>query len=213
MEANLALHQNHPVPPRGSASRSTALTDVDLERPATCDTAIRTITCELAHVVRDDNLLVRLVWFTGEPHVFGGRFIVAGQHPYLYENPAIANHVSGTTFVDVGRQLLKAIGHLYYQIPLENRFVMHAINMECLRWVKLDLPVDVRATLDADRGARRDARQSFTARLAFSQEGHRVVDATARFTSLSAALESKLMTRQYAQPPEDDWPQTPHGHA
>lgn len=156
--------------------------------------------------MREENLLVRLVWFTGEPHVFGSRFVVSGQHPYLYENPTIANHVSGTTFVDVGRQLLKAIGHLYYLVPLDSRFVMHAINMECLRWVKLNEPIDVRVTLEAG-AARRDARQSSTARLAFSQEGHRVIDATAQFTSLSAALETRLMTRQYEQPPRVDWPE------
>ena len=37
--------------------------------------------------------------------------------PILYENPAIANHVSGTSFLDASRQLLKAISHLYYDIP------------------------------------------------------------------------------------------------
>lgn len=211
MDASSLLSQDHHIRHGRSESYSTALVDAAPQRPAADiagpNTATRSITCALAHVVRDENLLVRYVWFTGEPHVFGSRFLVSGQHPYLYENPAIANHVSGTTFVDLGRQLLKAIGHLYCQIPLDSRFVMHAINMECLRWVKLDTPVDVRVTLAADRSARRDARQSFSARLAFSQEGHPVVEATARFTSLSAALEAKLMSRQYAQPPEVDWPQ------
>jgi A-factor biosynthesis hotdog domain len=212
MDASSLLSQDHHIHHARAESHSTALLDAAPGRPAAdlvdSDTAARTITCALAHVVRDENLLVRQVWFTGEPHVFGSRFLVSGQHPYLYENPAIANHVSGTTFVDLGRQLLKAIGHLYYRIPLDSRFVLHAINMECQRWVKLDTPIDVRVALAADRAGRRDARQSFTARLAFSQEGHPVVEATARFTSLSAALEAKLMARQYAQPPEVDWPQT-----
>src|SRR4051794_29755745 len=111
-------------------------------------TTVHPITPELAHVSCEANLLTRNVQAGDEPHTYRSVFVVDGKHPYLYENPAIANHVSGTTFVDLGRQLLKAISHLYYDAPITSRFVLHTIDMEFLRWAKLGVDIHVKVVVE-----------------------------------------------------------------
>ena len=114
------------------------------------------IDCALAHVANQENLLIRWVWALPEPDTFASRFNIDGTHPYLYENAAIANHVTGTTFVDVGRQLLKAVAHIYYEIPLDIRFVLHGIDVKYLRWVKLGVDIDAKVRLTMDKRPRTD---------------------------------------------------------
>ncbi len=164
---------------------------------------VHPITPALAHVSSDANLLVRNVQAAAAPHTYRSVFTIDGAHPYLYENPAIANHVSGTTFIDMGRQLLKAFSHLYYDATLHSRFALHNVDIEFLRWTKIDVPVEVTVTaeMDATRGS--DAPPMFHVTLAWRQEGHDVARARSRFTLFSAALEAKLMARQYGQPPAD----------
>jgi hypothetical protein len=164
-------------------------------------TALHTITPALAHVTCDANLLVRSVESLPEEHAYRSVFAIDGSHPYLYENPAIANHVSGTTFVDMGRQLLKAITHLYYDAPIDSRFVLHTIDIEFLRWAKLAVDIEVTATVEAATARRADAPRACRATLVWRQEGHLVARANSRFTFFSAALEAKLMARQYGQAP------------
>ena len=98
------------------------------------------ITKEYAHVVGDENLFVHKVARLA-PHKFESEFTIDGTHAYLYENPAIANHVSGTTFLDTSRQLLKAITHLFYDVPLTNRFVIRSVSMDFTRWAKMGVPI------------------------------------------------------------------------
>lgn len=162
-------------------------------------TILHTITPALAHVSCDANLLVRKVWAGGAEHTYHSVFAIDGTHPYLYENPAIANHVSGTTFVDMGRQFLKAITHLYYDAPIDSRFVLHNLDLEFLRWARIG--VDIEATVTAQMAAARraDSPRSCLAELQWRQEGHLVARARSRFTLLSAAFEAKLMARQYGQ--------------
>lgn len=164
-------------------------------------TVIHIITPSLAHVACDANLLVRNVQALPEAHTYESVFAVDGAHPYLYENPAIANHVSGTTFVDMGRQLLKAVSHLYYDVPLDTRFVLHNVDIEFMRWAKLEVDIEVTVTVEAAEARRADARRSFGAALVWRQEGHLCARARSRFTTFSAALEAKLMSRQYRETP------------
>jgi hypothetical protein len=167
-------------------------------------TIIHLITPTLAHVTCDANLLVRNVEALAEEHTYRSVFAVDGAHPYLYENPAIANHVSGTTFVDMGRQLLKAISHLYYDAPIDSRFVLHTIDLEFLRWAKLGVDIEVTVTVEVVAARRADAPRTYCTALVWRQEGHLVAKATSRFTLFSAALEAKLMARQYAKAPVHD---------
>jgi acyl-CoA thioesterase FadM len=162
---------------------------------------VKLIDRALAHVVNDENLLIHCVWATPEPDVFGSRFNVSGTHPYLYENAAIANHVTGTTFVDVGRQLLKSVAHLYYDVPLDVRFILHGIDIKYLRWVKLGVDINVRVKVFMDDRPRCELRHTCDVELSFAQEGRQVVEAKTSFTTLSKHLEDKLMARQYAEPP------------
>jgi len=166
-------------------------------------TAIHTITPALAHVTCDENLLVRSVEALAEEHAYRSVFAIDGTHPYLYENPAIANHVSGTTFIDMGRQLLKAITHLYYGMPLDSRFVLHNVDIEFLRWAKLGVAIEVRVTAEVPSARRADAPRACAASIEWWQEGHLVARARSRFTTFSAALEAKLMSRQYGQGPAE----------
>ena len=122
-----------------------------------------TITPALAHVSCDENLLVRNVRAAAEPHTYRSWLIIDGTHPYLYENPAIANHVSGTTFIDMGRQLLKAITHLYYGTPLDSRFVLHNVDIEFLRWAKLGVAIEVTVSAEVPEARREGAPRSCAA--------------------------------------------------
>ena len=165
---------------------------------------IHAISPALAHVSCEANLLVRAVQAGAEAHTYRSVFTIDGTHPYLYENPAIANHVSGTTFIDMGRQLLKAVAHLYYAVPLDCRFVLHNIDIEFLRWAKLGVPLELTVTAALADARRADAPRTCRSTLVWRQEGHLVARAEASFTSFSAALEAKLMARQYDQPPALD---------
>jgi hypothetical protein len=79
-------------------------------------------------------LLVDNVTACAEPHTYRSVFTVDGTHPYLYENPAIAN---------MGRQLLKAISHIYYDIPMDSRFALHGIDIEFLRWARIAVDIEL----------------------------------------------------------------------
>ena len=160
-----------------------------------------TISKELAHVIDDANLFVHAIWKTGADQ-FETEFFVDGRHPYLYENRAIANHVSGTSFLDASRQLLKAMSHLYYDIPLENRFVIQNIQMDFIRWAKTGEPIRALVEASAQERALGGAPQSsFTGKVTFFQEGRQIGTIAGKFSTLSAAVEERLMSRQYRQTP------------
>lgn len=57
--------------------------------------------------------------------------------------------------------------------------------------------------LEAAAARRADAPRSFAAELVWRREGHLVARARSRFTTFSAGVEAKLMTRQYGQAPAD----------
>ena len=171
---------------------------------------VHSITPALAHVSGDANLLVRNVQASAEDHTYRSVFTIDGTHPYLYENPAIANHVSGTACVDMGRQLLKAISHLYYDAPIDSRFALQTIDMEFLRWARLGVEIEVTVTAEMASARRADAPRSCQATLVWRQEGHEVARARSRFTLLSAALEARLMARQYGQAPPATRGGAPH---
>ncbi len=162
---------------------------------------IHTITCALAHVVSEKNLLINKVWADEKPNLFYSELITDGTHPYLYENPSIANHISGTNIIDACRQLLKAISHLYYSVPIESRFVINGINIEFLRWAKLNVPVSIRATFDVNAVKHAEAPRKCYTEIIYHQEGHLIARANSSFVTFSKKLEDKLMAKQYAQPP------------
>jgi hypothetical protein len=158
---------------------------------------VHSITPALAHVGCVANLLVTNVQRWAAADTYRSTFTVDGAHPYLYENPAIANHVSGTTFIDMGRQLLKAIAHLYYATPLDARFVLHGIDIEFTRWARLGVEIECIATAEMTAARRADAPRTCQATFEWRQDGHLLARARSSFTTLSAALEAKLMARQF----------------
>jgi hypothetical protein len=159
------------------------------------------ITPALAHVSSVANLLVDNVTACAEPHTYRSVFAIDGTHPYLYENPAIANHVSGTTFIDMGRQLLKAVSHIYYDVPIDGRFVLHGIDIEFLRWAQIAVDIELELALELSPPRRADAPRNCKCTLVWQQEGQLVARARSSFTTMSAALEARLMTRQFGPPP------------
>lgn len=162
------------------------------------------ITKQLAHVTRDENLFVHEVERAPGGERFVSTFVVDGAHPYLYENPAIANHVSGTNFLDVSRQLLKAITHLYHDVPVENRFVIRTASMDFGRWAKLGVPIAVVADLTHRTATLRGHTcVHYDVQLAFHQEGRLTGTIAGSFSTFPAAVEDLLMERQYRQRPLD----------
>lgn len=97
---------------------------------------IMEISNKIAHVVNDENRFVSEVEQISVG-IFESHFMISGDHPYLYENPEIGTHVSGTTFFEVSRQLMKAIGHLYYKVPIDSRFTLQKVEIEFNRWAQL----------------------------------------------------------------------------
>jgi hypothetical protein len=159
------------------------------------------ITKTLAHVVKDENLFVHEVVKVG-PDKFESKFIVDGTHPYLYENAAIANHVSGTTFLDTSRQLLKAITHLYYAVPLANRFVIRTAHMDFTRWAKVR--VAILAVVDMTVRKKTILGHScltFAGKITWYQDGWQIGTLSGKFMTFSAEIEDQLMSRQYHQVP------------
>ena len=164
------------------------------------------ITKALAHVIQDENLFVHEVIKTSEaPDQFRSEFTIDGEHPYLYENPAIANHVSGTSFLDVSRQLLKAITHLYYGVPLANRFVIREVALDFQRWAKLRVPIQ--ATLEPTirhKTVLGEMCIAFDGTINFTQEGRKLGTMKGKFMTFSVEVENKLLSRQYQQKPLEE---------
>jgi len=164
------------------------------------------ITKALAHVVKDENLFVHeVIKVSGAPDQFHSQFTVDGEHPYLYENAAIANHVSGTTFLDASRQLLKAITHLYYSVPLANRFVIREVALDFQRWAKLRIPINavVEPTI-RHKTVLGEMCLTFDGAISFTQEGRKLGTVTGRFMTFSVEVENKLLSRQYQQAPLEE---------
>ncbi|WP_036288379.1 AfsA-related hotdog domain-containing protein [Methylosinus sp. PW1] len=162
------------------------------------------ITRGAAHVIDETNLFVHSVLRIGAD-TFESPLLFDGRHPYLYDNPAIANHVSGTSFLDASRQLLKAISHLYYNVPIENRFVIQKVEMNFARWAKIG--VEIRALVEAEALERvlgGVASVSVCGKITFQQEGRELGSMTGKFSTFSAEVEARLMSRQYRQPPVID---------
>lgn len=158
-----------------------------------------TITPELAHVVLQENQFVHAIMETGEDR-FEAEFTIDGEHPYLYENPAIANHVSGTTFFEVSRQLMKATGHLFFSVPVKSRFLLKTIAIEFDRWGKIGVPVTaVIDVVSPGRGLNPFGTYEFT--LSFYQDGWLLGTMKAVTSTMPAEVEDRLMSRQYRQPP------------
>jgi hypothetical protein len=156
------------------------------------------VTKEVAHVVRDENLFVHQVTRTA-PNKFESEFCIDGAHPYLYENPAIANHVSGTTFLDVSRQLVKAICHLFHSLPLSNRFVLSTVAMDFTRWAKIDVPILAVVEAEPLKSIFGSLPMSTTGKVTFYQEGWEIGTITGKFMTFPAAIEERLMSRQFRQ--------------
>ena len=159
------------------------------------------VTRELAHVIQADNLFVDRIRKIAD-HQFETEFTVDGLHPYLYENEAISNHVSGTSFLEVTRQICKALSHLYYDVPINSRFALKNVNMEFLRWAKCGVPVYTHLSV-VSKGSALGAWQSssFNVTLAFAQEGRDLGMIKFSFAAMTKELEDRLMSRQYNKPP------------
>jgi len=159
------------------------------------------ITREYAHVVREENLFVHEVTQIAQNR-FKSEFTVDGTHPYLYENSSIANHVSGTTFLDMSRQLLKAITHFFYSAPVSNRFVIRSVEMDFTRWAKLDIPIQTLLELVPEsKIVFGHSCLTFKAHISCHQEGWKIGTMKGEFTTFPLEVEDKLMSRQYRQAP------------
>jgi len=159
------------------------------------------ITGEYAHVMREENQFVHEVTQIAKDQFKSG-FTVDGAHPYLYENPAIANHVSGTTFLDMSRQLLKAVTHFFYSAPVSNRFVIRSVNMDFTRWAKLNVPIEAITDLTPEpKILFGHACLTFQAHITLYQEGWEIGTMSGEFTTFPLEVEDRLMGRQYRQAP------------
>mgnify|MGYP003596821842 CR=1 FL=1 len=160
------------------------------------------ITKQLAHVMFEENLFIREVEQSADGKQYFSTIIVDGQHPYLYENAAIANHVSGTTFLDVCRQLLKAISHLSQGNPIDNRFVIRNVSMDFARWTKIGVPVQIVAEVTPQwTKIRGQDCINYVASVNYYQEGRLTCAMTGQYSTFPGAIEELLMGRQYRQAP------------
>lgn len=162
---------------------------------------VHKITRELAHVIHADNLFVDRIRKISD-NQFETEFTVDGRHSYLYENEAISNHVSGTSFLEVTRQLCKALSHLYYGVPIDSRFVLKNVSMEFSRWAKCGVPLYMHISVSAPPSASDSSTSSsFDVTLTNSQEGHELGLIKFSFSAFSQEVEHRLMSRQFNKPP------------
>jgi A-factor biosynthesis hotdog domain len=160
-----------------------------------------TVTNEHIHVLSDTNAFVKKVRRIS-PGVFESELLVDGTHPYLYENPILADHVSGTNFLDFSRQLLKAISHLFYGAPVSNRFVLRKVQLDLTRWAKMRVPV--RAVVTAAHECKTVFGHEcifIAATMSLYQEGWGLGSMSGEFTTFPLEVEQRLMKRQYNQDP------------
>lgn len=159
------------------------------------------ITKELAHVIHDENLFVDRIRKIAD-NQFETEFTIDGRHPYLYENEAISNHVSGTSFLEVTRQLCKALSHLYYGVPIDSRFALNNVSLEFSRWAKCGVPLYMHISVTANQSASgSSSSSSFEVTLTNSQEGHQLGLIDFCFSTFSQEVEHRLMSRLYNKPP------------
>jgi hypothetical protein len=165
---------------------------------------IEKITKELAHIVNDENLFVDRIRKIDE-RAFETEFSVQGDHPYLYENSAISNHVSGTSLLDITRQVCKAMSHIYFGVPISCRFVMQNTHMEFNGWTKCAVPVYMLLNVDVERRLLGGFMSpTFDVTLTYFQEGHELGVIKVKFSAFSHDIEEKLMSRQYRRKPNID---------
>ena len=165
---------------------------------------IQKITKELAHVSRDENLFVDRIRKIKD-NIFETEFTISGDHPYLYENIAISNHVSGTSFLDITRQLCKAMSHLYYEVPLLCRFVMQNTEMQFNGWTKCSVPIYMQLNAQVEKRILGGfISPTFDVVLTYFQEGHELGSIKVKFSAFSHDIEEKLMSRQYRRKPNLD---------
>jgi hypothetical protein len=160
-------------------------------------TETKKISKKQAHVVFDQNQFVHELAKVAD-NVFVSDFIIDGKHAYLYENPEIANHVSGTTFFETSRQLMKATGHLFYDVPLDSRFLLKDLAIAFERWGQIGFPVTAKITVTPPQRSENYA-GTYIFVLEYLQNGKRlgVFDVTA--SAMPGKVEDRLMARQFAQ--------------
>ena len=164
---------------------------------------LKTITKQLAHIVNDENLFVDRIRKIDE-NIYESEFIIAGDHPYLYENSAISNHVSGTSLLDVTRQLCKAMSHIYYDVPINCRFVMQNTQMDFFGWTKCSVPIYILLYVSIERRLLVGFMSpTFEVKLSYSQEGYELGTINVKFSAFSHEIEEKLMSRQYRRKPNE----------
>jgi hypothetical protein len=165
---------------------------------------VEAITKQLAHIVKDENLFVDRIRKIDE-NIYESEFIIAGDHPYLYENSAISNHVSGTSFLDVTRQLCKAMSHIYYDVPINCRFVMQNTQMDFFGWTKCSIPIYILLDVSVEKRLLGGFMSpTFEVKLSYSQEGYELGTIYVKFSAFSHEIEEKLMSRQYRRKPIDE---------
>lgn len=162
---------------------------------------VETITKQLAHIVKDENLFIDRIRKICDDR-FELEFTIQGDHSYLYENSAISNHVSGTTFLDVTRQLCKAMSHIYYDVPTNCRFVMQNTQMDFFGWTKCAIPIYILLDVSVERRLLGGFMSpTFEVKLCYSQEGYELGTINVKFSAFSHEIEEKLMSRQYRRKP------------
>ena len=165
---------------------------------------VEKITKELAHIVRDENLFVDRIRKINDSS-YESEFIITGDHPYLYENSVISNHVSGTSFLDVTRQLCKAMSHIYYDVPINCRFVMQTTQMDFFGWTKCSLPIYILLDVAVQKRLLGGFMSpTFEVKLTYWQEGYELGIINVKFSAFSHDIEEKLMSRQYRRKPIEE---------
>jgi hypothetical protein len=155
------------------------------------------ITKKQAHVVFDKNQFVHELARVAE-NVFEADFVIDGKHPYLYENPEIANHVSGTTFFETSRQLMKATGHLFYGVPVESRFLLKDLAISFERWGQIGVPITASISVIPPQRSENYA-GTYVFILEYRQDGKTLGVFNVTASAMPGKVEDRLMARQFAQ--------------
>jgi hypothetical protein len=85
------------------------------------------------------NVLVGDLGRDGAGQLFFGEMLHNLAHPFFYEHEK--DHVPSMYLLEACKQFLTAVGHVYFDVPLDRPFIVESLDMTFLRFAETDHPV------------------------------------------------------------------------
>jgi len=119
---------------------------------------------------------------------FRSSVIVNKDHPFFFERNR--GHVTGLYLIEAGRQMGMAVPHLFYDVTMDNEFILEEMSVKFHGFASLSSEIVVKARMsDTKFRGRRLASATFGGSMV--QSGNKILD----FSANIAIMPRKLMQR------------------